>query len=308
MAAERTSGQGSILGAQDIRSLWRIYPATKQARTELLIKAMSVRGFLVQVSDVNPFVLRENTGEEKPATKLWISDLPLSVANSEIEHSLTKLGLELRSDIKQERYRDIDNKLTRFETGRRFVFVTVPSKPLDPTLTVSFFVAKVYHKEQKLQQKSVMCSKCLTKGHHASMCENDVVCRACHKPGHKQGSEVCSATSVGPAGPANNTPTQDQGNGDKQANKGNRNADRSISRGRAQARQSTLHSSLTRLDQRQRSQTPKRPRSGEDQDGGKEAAEKQRRQRGREDTRNEGMAKEKDQVEGAEADDIWSQT
>ncbi|XP_076435070.1 uncharacterized protein LOC143274947 [Babylonia areolata] len=43
LAAERSSGQGSVLGAQDIRGLWRIYPATKESRTELLVKGLRLR-------------------------------------------------------------------------------------------------------------------------------------------------------------------------------------------------------------------------------------------------------------------------
>ena len=137
LAAERTAGQGSIKGAQDIRGLWRIYPTTREARNELLIKGMSVRGSALQVATTNPFLLRDKSGEESPTTKVWIADVPISVANSEIEHSLVKTGCELRSAVKLECYRDQDNKLTRFETGRRFVFVTVPTTPLEKTLLVS---------------------------------------------------------------------------------------------------------------------------------------------------------------------------
>lgn len=107
LAAERTAGHSTVVGAQLIRNLWRIYPATKQARNELLIRGMSVRNSVLQLSDMNPYILREGTGEEKPATKVWVADIPMSVANSEIEHSLLKVGCELRSDIKQERYREM---------------------------------------------------------------------------------------------------------------------------------------------------------------------------------------------------------
>ena len=78
----------------------------------------------VQDRDTNPFVLRDDTEEEKPSTKVCVDDLPISVADSEIEFALNKLGVELRSEIKKERAHDTDNKLTRFLTGRRFVYIT----------------------------------------------------------------------------------------------------------------------------------------------------------------------------------------
>ena len=173
LSAERAAGQGSILGAQDIRGLWRIYPVSKEARTELLVKGVRMRGAMLQVSNANPFILRDS-GEEKPTTKLWIDNVPMSVADSEIEHTLVKLGCELRSAVKQDRARDKDNKLTRFLTGRRFVFITVPSTPLDTFVKVNFFTAKLYYKEQK-QKGSVVCSRCLSKEHHVSVCKSDIV-------------------------------------------------------------------------------------------------------------------------------------
>lgn len=190
LAAERVAGRDSIVGAQDIKGLWRIYPATKEARSTLLIKGMVMRDVSVQLCETNPFSIRAD-GIEKPSTKVYIDGIPISVADSEIEHSLLKLGCELRSEVKHERARDRDGKLTRFLTGKRFVFITLPNTPLDKTMAVSFFTATVYHKEQKAVQKQVVCSKCLESGHHVSVCENEVVCRTCKKPGHKRGDPAC---------------------------------------------------------------------------------------------------------------------
>ena len=122
VAAEKVSGQDSIVGAQNIRGLWRIYPATKAARQTLLVQGIKVRNVVLQVANTNPFILRNDTGEEKPSTKVWVDDIPISVADSEIELFLLKAGCELRSQIKAERARNADGKLTRFLTGRRFVF------------------------------------------------------------------------------------------------------------------------------------------------------------------------------------------
>ena len=289
LAGERTAGQGGIIGAQQIRGLWRIYPASRNARNELLLKGLTVRDCVLQVCDSNPFVVRGGNGVEKPTTKVWVADLPLSVANSEIEHSLNRLGCEIRSAIKQERYRDSDNKLTRFETGRRFLFITIPSEPLETTLKIGIFNAKIFHKEQKEREKVVICSKCLQRNHHASVCPNEVICRACNEPGHKQGSEQCKIVEnreiENPQEdmPRNNRkPVEGEKEEDLQNQAaGNSRDDIRERRGR-EKRQTTLHSSLTRLGQRQRSQTPKRRRSGDEQeDRRKKSMDKQaRRERG----------------------------
>ena len=104
----------------------------------------------------------------------------------------TLFGCELRSGVILERARNADQKLTRFLTGRRFVFITVPTTPLDRTLQVNVFKATVYHREQKLARKPVTCSKCLEKGHHVSACTNDTVCIVCRCPGHKRGDPQCN--------------------------------------------------------------------------------------------------------------------
>ena len=191
LAGERVTGQGSILGAQAIRGLWRLYPATAAARNDLLVKGIRLRDTSIQVSNDNPFILRDGSGAEKPSTKVWVDNIPLSVADTEVEHSLTKIGCELRSKIQLERARDSDNRLTRFLTGRRFLFITTPQTPLDKTLKVNIFQAHIFHKEQKQAKKPVVCSRCLQKDHHVSECKNEVVCRECGGAGHKRGDPAC---------------------------------------------------------------------------------------------------------------------
>ena len=200
VAAERTTGQGGVVGSQVIGGLWRLYPANAEARSNLLVRGLRIRGVSLQVSGVNPFILRGDSGEEKPSTKVWVDGVPISVANSEIEHSLVQAGCELRSSVKMDRARDVDNKLTRFLTGRRFVFITVPKAPLDRMLQVSVFRASIFHKEQKFIHKQVTCSNCLEKGHHVSSCTKDTVCMACRQTGHKRGSPNCQIFFSDPLG------------------------------------------------------------------------------------------------------------
>ena len=195
VAAEVTTGRGTVVGAQPIGGLWRIYPKTRAVRNELLIKGFNLRNTSVRVHGTNPFVMKDDRGMDIPTTKVWIDDIPISVATSEVEFSLKRLGCEMRSKIMLERARDNDNKLTRFLTGRRFVFINTPSTPLDKLMPVGdLFKAKVFHKEQKQTKRS--CTRCFAEDHEISQCTNEIVCRVCHVSGHRSGDEACDGASV----------------------------------------------------------------------------------------------------------------
>lgn len=278
LAGEKTAGQGSVVGAQQINGLWRIYPATQEARQMLLMQGLKVRGVVVQLKNTNPYILKDGSGEEKPATKVWIDNIPISVADSEIEHSLAKVGCDLRSRIISERARDVDHKLTRFLTGRRFAFITVPSEPLAPTLKVSVFTAKVFHREQKGEKKTVMCSKCLQQGHHASACPNDIVCRACRKPGHKRGDPACQIETIVSnkenvsKGESENESVSEKEMDEEGVEAEEENGesvnscrkDNSGDRGRDKERQTPPRNARRTSPSPSRSATPKRPRSAEE--------------------------------------------
>ena len=105
-----------------------------------------------------------------------------------------KLGCELRSDMTDEKARDRDGKLSNWLTGRRFVYITVPRKPLNKFMKVGIFQATVSHKEQpKLNARPKVCGRCLREGHGTASCVNDIICRECLKPGHKRGDPLCEA-------------------------------------------------------------------------------------------------------------------
>ena len=201
--------------------------------------------------------------------------MPISVAESEIEFALKKLGCELRSEIKLERARDADSKLTRFLTGRRFVFITTPYRPLERTTTVGFFVARLFHKEQRLVKKIVKCSNCLEEGHHKSACDKEVVCQTCKKPGHKKDDEKCTLMTddencvekelemAAAAASGFKTPvtTAVASKGDDKSG-GSRRPSKE-GRGRQPSRQQANVSDF--MFMRSRSETPKRRRSGDRQ-------------------------------------------
>ena len=78
------SGTDKLLGAQEIRGLWRVYPLTRTARNKLLIENLILRQKTVQVYENKPFIVRGGSGEEVPVTKVWVSDIPISVDGKDI--------------------------------------------------------------------------------------------------------------------------------------------------------------------------------------------------------------------------------
>ena len=182
-AGEASAGRGTIVGAQRIRALWRIYPASPEARAILLAKGIGLQEQTILLEAQNPFLIRGAGGQEIPATKLTIGDIPISFSNVSIEHALIKMGISLRSKVKMEEMRDRDGKLTSWLTGRRFAWINLPPTPLPRTATMGPFEASLYHREMR---EAWECRKCLQKGHSAKDCQNEEVCLTCRKPGHKR--------------------------------------------------------------------------------------------------------------------------
>ena len=188
-AAEKVSGRDSILGAQRIGPLWRIYTKTLEARARLLSQGLSVRGVDIRLYDKSPFLLHDGVSEI-PTTRLTIDGVPLTGCEEDLQHLIKKLGINLRSPIMLEKARDPDGKLTKWVTGRRFMWIELPKVSLAPFYMVSGFRARLYYREQTRPQ--VNCHNCLSPGHVAANCTSDVVCRGCRQPGHRQGDPGCT--------------------------------------------------------------------------------------------------------------------
>ena len=198
LAAEKTAGKETVYGIQALKGVWRIYPQSRKARDALLLGGIEMGGQSFTLHDRNPYHLTDNFGEEVPTTKLWISDLTISVDENDIESALVRIGCVLRSKIVMEKLRNKDGALTRFVSGRRFVFINLPPKPLDRELKVGSFTGKLFYREMpRPTPRPVTCSRCLQSGHHVSVCQNLVTCRACRLSGHTRGDPVCNAVFGG---------------------------------------------------------------------------------------------------------------
>ena len=147
-AAELTSGKGTIIGAQKMGKLFRVYPSTQQTRETLITQGINYDNLHISVLPNNPFIV---TG--KASVKAIIGNIPLSVSNIEILDSLKGIaGVNVRSRLFFEGYRDEDKTLTSFKTGRRFVYIDRPSSPLPKNFQVGQWKASLYHFGQNDKQ------------------------------------------------------------------------------------------------------------------------------------------------------------
>ena len=190
--AEETSGYNSVIGAQKIGGLWCIYPKSADNRAMLLLKGIEARNLTVNPFDKNTYIVKTPDGEkEVQTTKLIIGNLPISYSNDEIERKLLQLGCEPQSKLMMERDRDERGGLTRWLTGRRLVYIRIPDRAVPEKISIGSAAATLYHPEQKNKPENSTCSRCLTKGHLASSCTNDIVCRTCNQPVHKSCHPSC---------------------------------------------------------------------------------------------------------------------
>jgi hypothetical protein len=194
-AAEKVVGHNTIDGAQQIGGPWRVYPKTRTARVQLLVSGLSLRSSHINLHDDNPFLTRGNNGQEIQTTKVIISNIPISFSNREIENTLTNLGCKPTSKLIDECDREDNGRLTRWKTGRRFMFIEMPNAALPTQVKIGMFTAKIYHREQKTANNPY-CGNCLTNGHRKDECKKPVVCRNCRQPGQKVGDILCGPSSV----------------------------------------------------------------------------------------------------------------
>ena len=141
-AIEDTSGEGTLDCLQRKGDLYRISVLTQTAREDLLIHGIIFNGCNVQLLSHNPFSVSD---QATPSTKIVIGGVPISVADSEFERCLIEQGVNLKSDMKMETYRDEDGKWTRFKTGRRFVYCDVPERNLPIFLQIGLWHATIWY-------------------------------------------------------------------------------------------------------------------------------------------------------------------
>ena len=151
---EGVVGVGNVIGAQYLHGLYRVYLKTLDARKTLLMRGVTINGVYISCIDKNPNIVKGVN--EKPALKIIIGQLPLSISNHEILTYLQKVeGVQLRTGIFEERYRDEKGGLTSFKTGRRFAYADPPEFPLPREFMVGDWRASLWHYGQKSKTHSI---------------------------------------------------------------------------------------------------------------------------------------------------------
>ena len=89
----------------------------------------SVRGHAIPLSDTNPCQTVTKNGRLETTTRLVISDLPMHMPVAEVE-LLDRIGVDIRSKVMHDLARDEIGRISKFKTGRRFVYIVLPVVPL----------------------------------------------------------------------------------------------------------------------------------------------------------------------------------
>lgn len=145
-SCEASTGPDGIDGVQWLNGLVRVYPKTKKARDLLLMKGVTHNKIHVPVIGTNPNIVDGDV----ETVKLIIGQIPLSLANSEIEKALAQMNeVIIKSKLFYEHYRDDDGKLTSYKSGRRFVYIVKPNNPLPQSIQIMKWKASLYHFGQR---------------------------------------------------------------------------------------------------------------------------------------------------------------
>ncbi len=173
-AAERISGFKSVFGAQRLGSLWRLYPTNKEARAKLANAKLLIRNKCISLCSQNPLAMRDAQGNEVPTTKLIIDGVPVSVSAQVLMDHITEVGYKPRSSLQWEMARNSEGQLTRFATGRRFVWIDLPSSSLPSMVKIPpRWQARLYYRERP---------------------KPTLTCFQCGLEGHRKGSPICQVT------------------------------------------------------------------------------------------------------------------
>ena len=149
-ACELVTGPGGIDGGQKLFGLWRIYCTSTKARNNLITNGITIDDQFIPIIGVNPKVVKG--ASDNPSVKVIIGNIAKSVSNEEIEKALKTIeGVKIRSKMFDEHYRDEEGKLSLFKSGRRFIYIDAPPKPLPTQFQVGKWTPSLYHYGQKVK-------------------------------------------------------------------------------------------------------------------------------------------------------------
>ena len=148
LACELVTGPGTVVGAERNRGLWLIYLKSQSAKGALIIEGVSYQQRTVTIHARDPFASRG------PSTKITISGLRINSSDLEILDYLKTVGVNFRSNIIDECYKDKKGNVTKFKTGRRFFFADLPKINLPETVKLGSGPIGLFYRGQIRAQKA----------------------------------------------------------------------------------------------------------------------------------------------------------
>ena len=150
LACELVIGPGTVVGAERNRGLWLIdlYLKSQSAKDALIIDGISCKQRTVTAHVRDPFASRG------PPTKITISGLRINSTDSEILDYLKTVGVNFRSNIIDECYKDKTGNFTKFKSGRRFFFADLPKINLPETVKLNSGPIGLFYRGQIRAQKA----------------------------------------------------------------------------------------------------------------------------------------------------------
>ena len=140
------------------KDVWTIWLKSQDAHRKLVdLKSIVVGNVRVELHADYPLQ------KPIPNEKLTFRDLPFWISNDEILDYLEHFGIVAKTGVISARLRDGQNKLTKFYSGDRFIYVKGNmSQTLHSTALINYCTCRVFHKSQ-----DVGCSRCRRTGHTA---------------------------------------------------------------------------------------------------------------------------------------------
>ena len=111
-------GEQSVVGAQRIKNLWRIYLKNEEAKLRLIAEGLEVGDSTITLSAQNPYS-RPLQGD---SVKITVRDLPLTHTNKDVQNLLQGLGARLTSEVKICQIRKADGKFSGYINADRYAF------------------------------------------------------------------------------------------------------------------------------------------------------------------------------------------
>ena len=172
------------------KNVWILNASSEEARVFLLGAGfINIDGTMVRLYGDHPFINLDKDGNRIPSTKLIIDGLPIDLDGDVITRHLTSLGIQTRSKLKFENAWDPETKsLTEWLTGKRFIFIDLPTQELKKSIKIGEYNMKLYYKE--MEKETPRCKRCFG-AHWTNTCREEERCLSCKLPGHRKGDPTC---------------------------------------------------------------------------------------------------------------------